>query len=155
MCRSPLAEALWRAKGYEASSAGISARKGTGIHPLTLAALGRRGIEADPAFEATLVTPRLLGEPDVVLCMERAHRGAITAMQPRAASKTFVLNEFEAILAEHPGITPREAHRLRRGYDLPDIADPVNGTASDFNACAEELNRLLNSIALNAEIKGD
>ncbi|AZA10425.1 arsenate reductase/protein-tyrosine-phosphatase family protein [Corynebacterium gerontici] len=155
ICRSPLAEALWRHRGFQASSAGVAARNGLPMHELSLAELRRRGVPAAPQSgdssgsqpgTSRLATAREIREADVVLCMEAEHRAALTRIAPAAIAKTFTLPEYAAILRDHPGSTPREAHRKRRGYQESDIADPIGGTAEDFKECADRIDALLDVI---------
>ncbi|GGG81230.1 low molecular weight phosphatase family protein [Corynebacterium pelargi] len=149
ICRSPLAEALWQARGFEASSAGIAALNGTPMHEFSALVLKEQGIVAQD-FSSTLVTPVEITNASVVLCMEATQRSKVLAMSPASVSKTFTLGEYAAILQDHPGISTREAHRKRRGYQAPDIADPIGGTVEDFRACATSISALLDIIEAHA-----
>ncbi|AZA08235.1 low molecular weight phosphatase family protein [Corynebacterium pseudopelargi] len=149
ICRSPLAEALWQARGFEASSAGIAARNGMPMHEYSALVLEEQGIAAKD-FSSTLVTPVQIANATVVLCMEAAQRSKVLAMSPAAMSKTFTLGEYAAILQDHPGVSTRDAHRQRRGYQAPDVADPIGGTVEDFRTCADTIGALLDIIEANA-----
>ncbi|WP_295624855.1 low molecular weight phosphatase family protein [uncultured Corynebacterium sp.] len=146
ICRSPMAEALWNAAGGSATSAGVQARNGWDMHPLADEELTRRGVDHD-GFASRMATARLLRDADLILCMEAEHRARLAGVEPTAATKSFTLTEYAALVAEHPGRTPKELHRLRRGLKpTPDIADPVNGTSADFRRCASELEALIHRI---------
>jgi protein-tyrosine-phosphatase len=83
-CRSPMAEAIARSH-FESigqpvftGSAGIAAADGAPPSPETTAALNRMGIEHDGRSKA--LTPRMVHNADLVLCMTSSHVDAVRHM---------------------------------------------------------------------------
>ncbi len=157
ICRSPLAERLFRATfnapGVVFASAGVEAMVGDGM-PVEARRVARH-LGADPhGHAARQLTPTQLADAGLVVAMSRRHRSEIARMFPRAARYTFTLRELarlaaslaadETVVARAGGSVPdglRAAVDLlasRRGYLEPlsnladdDIPDPyLRGTAA-------------------------
>ena len=156
ICRSPLAERLFRATfdapGVVFASAGVDAMVGDGM-PVQARRVAR-DLGADPhGHAARQLTPDLLADAALVVAMSRRHRSEIVRMFPRAARYTFTLRELArlatSVAADESVVTPADGsvpERLRaavdtlaarRGYVEPpsnpaddDIPDPyLRGTA--------------------------
>ena len=118
-CRSPMAEALMRAKippelkdSILVDSAGTMAAPGLPATAFTLRALERRGVKL-VGHASRKLTRELAEQADLILALEEEHRRAILALSREAGEKTFVLSDFP------PG-TPR-------GEKLG-IHDPLGGS---------------------------
>ncbi len=114
ICRSPMAEALYRQRfgrreGTGAASAGIGALAGRPADPVAVELLSARGVDLS-THRARQLTPELLSEWELVLVMEDAHRREVEAIAPAARGRV---------------------HRLGRfgGFDVP---DPHRRARADF-----------------------
>ena len=72
-----------------------------------------------------LLTPALLGEADLVLVMEEAHRRSLFHLAPQHLGKVYLLTEMSG----------RHA----------DVADPYGGPAEGYARTADELERLIDA----------
>src|SRR5512136_1311836 len=86
ICRSPMAEALLRARlghwpRFDVSSAGLSALVGRPADESTVALMRERGIDIS-AHRARQLTPRLVAGSDLVLVMETGHERAVLDIAP-------------------------------------------------------------------------
>lgn len=100
-CRSPMAEALFRAAvedraDYQASSAGIAASRGTPANPETLALLKRRSIELGD-FGSRMATDAILKDATHVFAMTRDHLDVLEARFPDHSDKFYLVCEFVEI----------------------------------------------------------
>jgi protein-tyrosine phosphatase len=98
ICRSPLAEALLRARfagrpGARVESAGIAALVGRPADPDACEVAARRGIELG-AHRARQLTPELLAGFDLVLVMEEGQRRAVESIAPAARGRVQRLGKF-------------------------------------------------------------
>ncbi len=114
VCRSPMAEALYRARyrvrpGVDCASAGIAALAGRPADPIAVELLAERGIDL-AAHRARQLTGDLLARYDLVLVMEEGHKREIESIHPEARGRV---------------------HRLGRfgGFEVP---DPHRGTRLEF-----------------------
>ncbi len=114
ICRSPMAEALYRARGRgrpdaEAASAGIAAVAGRPADPIAVALMADRGIDLS-GHRARPLTGELIAAHDLVLVMEDGHKREIESIYPQSRGRV---------------------HRLGRfgGFDVP---DPYRGTRAEF-----------------------
>ncbi|MGJ9372653.1 low molecular weight phosphatase family protein [Nesterenkonia sp. CF4.4] len=107
VCRSPQTAQLLQAKIEEAgepwpssvvvASAGTRALEGSPMdeHSAGLAAkLGATGTD----HKARQLTPGMIEEADLVLCMAREHRSGVVRAAPRSSRKAFLLTEFADLL---------------------------------------------------------
>ncbi|GAB3970806.1 protein-tyrosine-phosphatase [Actinoallomurus acanthiterrae] len=160
ICRSPMAAELARLRlGAAArsgdilvSSAGTHGHDGADMDPDAAAVLRSLGGET-AGFSARTVTVPLLSSADLVLTAERGHRAAVAALHPSAHARMFTILEFARLIrrispdrlagediAARARSLVREAARMR-GMSPPgppdeDIADPYQGPAEDYRACA-------------------
>jgi protein-tyrosine-phosphatase len=129
-CRSPMAEGLLRARlaaagcadRVQVSSAGTWALAGRPPTALAVETMAARGIDIT-ATRAREVDAGLVGAADLILTMTGGHLEALEADYPEARGKVCLMSS------------------LAQG--LWDIADPVGGTAEDYEATARELERLI------------
>lgn len=131
-CRSPLAEAMLRARladrprlaDISVSSAGTSAWAGTPASEGSYLVALERGLDLS-AHRAVALTPELVERADLILTMGRNHLEAVKAMGGAGLVHTLV--DFAGRL---PG--------------LPDeVADPVGGDVEAYREMAGTLDHLL------------
>jgi protein-tyrosine-phosphatase len=144
ICRSPVMELVARdlagdpeQSGVEFASAGTHARDGhafnTDMAPTLPATIAPGGADA---FRSRHLSAAILDEADLVLTAEAVHRQHILDDRPQLHRKVFTLGQFEATIAEIPGLSGRElveAAGRRRTPSTPahDVADPYRrGTAA-------------------------
>ncbi len=162
ICRSPMAERLMRsgldsrlgpdADRFVVASAGTWGHSGSPMEPHAASTLHSWGVDGSD-FRARELVAEHVAAADLVLTATREHRASAVVLQPRAAARTFTLREFARLTA---GLGPLQAadpveraHELvraaagRRGLVPPasprddDLADPYQGPASGFEACAD------------------
>ena len=92
-CRSPMAEILLRKKLEETGvsnvkvlSAGLQARKGDTINPLSKQVLEEKGMDCGE-FRATLLTDKILKESFAIVCMTERQREIVMDMRWNALRK--------------------------------------------------------------------
>lgn len=130
LCRSPMAEALLRARlardakrcGWRVGSAGMWAETGMPASPHAVAEMAARGLDLS-AHSARPVTRALIEEANLVLTMTRNHAEALKAAFPDLAYKVRRLSEM--VGGEY------------------DIRDPYGGVRPEYAAIAKELERLI------------
>jgi protein-tyrosine phosphatase len=169
ICRSPMAAELTRLRLRAAarsdeedivvSSAGTHGHDGADMDLRAAAVLRSLGGQTI-GFSARTVSVPLLTAADLVLTAERRHRAAAAALHPRSHAKMFTILEFARLTRQvAPGrlsgedVVPRarslvrEAARMRGmcppGPSDEDIADPYQGPAEDYRACAAAIGRAL------------
>lgn len=111
ICRSPLAEQLFRAQTASISdlistrSAGTYARPGQAMTDQA-AALSRL-YDGDPSqHHASELTPARIVAANLVVTMTREHRAEVVSMLPRASRKTFTLREFDRLISTYKELEP-------------------------------------------------
>lgn len=129
-CRSPMAEALMRRRAMEKLgcqsddlpergvcilSAGVAAMAGSRATNEAHQAVTNWGAELRQ-HESQPVTDRLVRFADLILTMTRAHREALLAQWPEAASRTRLLSRNQT-----------------------DVADPIGGPPELYRKCAEQI----------------
>ncbi|MHA3703903.1 arsenate reductase/protein-tyrosine-phosphatase family protein [Jatrophihabitans sp. YIM 134969] len=165
LCRSPDMEAQLRADlaavpgSWAVSSAGVRARPGLGVHPLTAAALAERGLALPDDWRSRPLTAELVEGSDLVLAATRAHRGAAVALAPMAAGRIFTLHQFTRLIRaagatgvevgsegdEHPGDQLLRAAAGGRGLSFParadddDLTDPIGGPFEAYQRTAAQI----------------
>lgn len=101
LCRSPLAEALLRARlaslgqSRELGSAGLIAIPGQPADELTAALASRHGLDLSEHRSRPL-WPELIRDADLVLTMERSQRRQILMLAPLSAGKVYLLGHWQA-----------------------------------------------------------
>ncbi|MCK9903291.1 protein tyrosine phosphatase [Frankia sp. Cpl3] len=190
ICRSPMAERLAatrlnrlatlasRAEQGESavivSSAGTRALVGDPMDPHAATVLAERRV-VGAGFRARQVTPAMVAEADLILCMTRAHRADVVAQTPRAVRRAFTLLEFARLTAvltpDHPTAVKAQlaacnqqgglrsagsalvaASASARGTVPPvrlgddDLEDPLGRDLDAFRACADSIERALDPL---------
>ncbi|KQY83539.1 MULTISPECIES: low molecular weight protein-tyrosine-phosphatase [Roseateles] len=122
ICRSPMAEAIFRAKLGDVfktiASAGVHADpRGGPVDARAAAALARHNYGLDRKWRSRRVEPEDLGQYDLVLVMESEHADALRAKaSPEHHARIALLTDFVPELA---------------GQDVP---DPYFGPVQGFDA---------------------
>lgn len=120
-CRSPMAEALFRAQGGEqktglvAASAGLYTRDGQPASDNAALAASELGADLS-AHRAQMLTDEQTREARYLVCMTGAHFNALRARLPDCADKLFTL------LSE-------------------DVADPFGGDLQTYRAAAAQIEK--------------
>ncbi len=126
-CRSPMAEALFRAKTaglqIDILSAGVAAMDGQKASEYANQVLIERGIEHN--HSAQRLNEQLVAWADLILTMTQGHKSVVMQFFPGAAGKLYTLKEFTG------------------AGDQSDIADPFGGSFETYKRCAEEIDGLL------------
>jgi protein-tyrosine phosphatase len=124
ICRSPMAEALLthrlsvRGLPGQVESAGIRAPEGARADRLARLLMAERGLDLE-GHRARQLTPELLGDFDLVLVMEEAHKRDVERMHPASRGRV---------------------QRLGRFGDF-DVPDPYGGTREDFESALSLIER--------------
>ncbi len=132
-CRSPMAEAMLKARvsagGLEDKvlvlSAGLAAYGDYPSSPHAQAAMAKRGLDLT-AHRSRQLQPELVKAADIILTMTAAHKRAIAAAAPEAVGKVYTLAEYAGVEG--------------------DVADPFGGSRELYDACAAEMERLIEKI---------
>lgn len=105
-CRSPMAEAMARQiaaqfrgvsveqleeAGIRITSAGSFASSGIPASDHAVAAMKKEGLDLS-RHRSRPLSPEMIHEADVILCMTQSHRRAVLALSPHAAEKTMMLS---------------------------------------------------------------
>lgn len=129
-CRSPMAEAMFREKvqGLEISvkSAGVAAMDGQEASRHAKTVLSERGITHDHRSQP--VTPDLLEWADLVLTMTYGQKEQLLFYHPEMREKVFTIKEYAY------------------GEDRDGISDPFGGSLEVYQACAQELDQILEAV---------
>ena len=95
-CRSPMAEMLLKSRlksmqlsGFEVYSAGLSAKEGDRMNPLSEKVLSENGVETQ-GFRSTQLTDEILTQAFAVVCMTEKQRDLLLDMRWNALRKTGV-----------------------------------------------------------------
>ncbi len=129
ICRSPMAEALFRERlrrrGSRATveSAGIAALEGRPADPIAAELVGERGFSLE-GHRARQITRALAHGFELLLVMEEGHRRAIEKMFPEVRGRV---------------------QRLGRAGNF-DIPDPYGGTRADFERALALIERGLDDL---------
>ncbi|WP_242344767.1 low molecular weight protein-tyrosine-phosphatase [Anaeromyxobacter terrae] len=111
ICRSPMAEALLRAKFAargrgQVESAGLGALEGRGADPIAVALMAERGLDLT-SHRARQLTPEMLAAADLVLVMESGHQRKIEAIAPSARGRVHRIGKFGGFDVPDPYRLPR------------------------------------------------
>ena len=134
VCRSPMAEALFRkATGgnseFRALSAGLGAMDGQPPTSHSVIAMRELGIDISGQRSRAL-TSDLVRQADYIFGMTHGHVDTIGLLYPTAADKTFLLREFD------DSVPPYEK----------DIADPIGCSYDIYVHCREEIQHGITSL---------
>ncbi|MFZ0828886.1 MAG: ribose 5-phosphate isomerase B [Verrucomicrobiia bacterium] len=127
VCRSPMAEALFRqaAAGrgeFRVFSAGLGAVDGQPPTAHSVTAMRELGIDISSQRSRMLATD-LVRQADYIFGMTHSHVDAIGLLYPAAAEKTFLLREFDDALEEFE----------------KDISDPIGGSYEVYENCRDQI----------------
>jgi protein-tyrosine phosphatase len=155
ICRSPIAEgllrrALDRRVGRDApsvSSAGTIAIDGGAVSEGSVIAARERGVDI-AAHRARALTPPLIGEADLCLCMAGEHRDEIAALVPAAADRAFTLKELVRLLDRAPRIEAAASGVLTDRV-AQDIVDPLGMPIDTYRAVAWELEEWIDRLVVD------
>lgn len=123
ICRSPIGEALWNHRLKEsgmpaaAASAGLSARFGDAVHPVSAQLLREQGIIVATPGSRPLRTA-MLREADLVLVMERWHKTSLERLAPFARGRIYTLGYWQGFEVPDPYGEPEAA--FRSAFELID-----------------------------------
>jgi protein-tyrosine phosphatase len=113
ICRSPMAEALLRARfaargrGH-VESAGLGALVGRGADPIAVSLMKERGLDLS-GHRARQLTPEILAAADLVLVMESGHQKQIESLAPSARGRVHRIGKFGGFDVPDPYRQPRAA----------------------------------------------
>ena len=160
ICRSPMAEAILRARATDAgidvsvSSAGLLF-EGLPAERGAIAALERMGIEVSH-HEARIIGPDILGPADLVLGMEHRHVREVVVTEGGDVERTFTLPEFveraeAAGPRQHEDFGPwvaglaaaRTPSELMRADPRLEVIDPMGGSKRVFRQNAARIDELV------------
>ncbi|MFN8040567.1 MAG: hypothetical protein U0Q07_15245 [Acidimicrobiales bacterium] len=164
ICRSPMAEAMLRARlaGRDVEAVVTSAGTATEGEPAAdevLELLRSRGLDGS-AHRSRLLDADLLAEADLVLAMARLHVRDAALVDPEAFGRTFTLKELvrrgEAAGARAPDEdlagwlarvgADRQPTRLLGDSPADDVVDPVGRRFGVFKKVARELDDQLDRL---------
>jgi protein-tyrosine-phosphatase len=130
-CRSPMAEALFRAKMpgswhriFELTSAGTSAWEGQPASTTAIDALNEIGVDLSK-HSAKRLNAELVDASDLIVAMESTHSEAVRAIKPDAVKKVILLGALDQQRAE------------------TGIADPIGGDRCVYTESRDEIERLV------------
>ena len=135
-CRSPLAEALLKARNLqdvEVRSAGIYAMDGG-----NMSLNGRIVLESNSIpfeHESSSLNDELVDWADLILTMTASHKQATILSFPHAISKIYMYTEF---------VTPKDIH---------DVTDPYGGDLRTYEHTFQELQALTDELV--KKLQGD
>lgn len=132
-CRSPMAEALLRRKIHSAgvadqiqvSSSGVAAYEQSPPSAQAVAVMADRGIDIT-CHRARQLREDLAAQADLLLTMTPSHKLQIVTAWPQYSGRTYTLHE----LLGSKGV----------------VQDPYGGSAAEYEACARELENLIERI---------
>lgn len=131
ICRSPMAEALFRAElkkvradwaDWRVESAGTWTKDGEPAAANSRVVMENRGLNISDHL-SRMVTGELLEEFDLILTMEPGHKEALCIEFPQIADRVYLLSEMQ-------------------GFAIP-VRDPYGGPLEAYEATAETIERLI------------
>jgi protein-tyrosine phosphatase len=127
VCRSPMAEALLRARlpGVDVRSAGLDARDGQPADPHAVELMRARGLDI-AAHRAHRVPPGLASGADLILTMDAGQRRRLEHRLPAMRGRVFTLGMPDSFNGRVPG------------FDIP---DPYRGPRASFEHCLRLIER--------------
>lgn len=131
ICRSPMAEAIFRARlqeskekwqEWEIGSAGTWAADGQGASEFARKTMAARGLDIT-AHQARSISKDLISRYKLILTMENSHREALVAEFPFLEKRIFLLSEMSGIKS--------------------DVRDPYGGDLEEYQYAADILDGLI------------
>lgn len=141
-CRSPMAEALFRAmegtQDFSTSSAGVSASPGMRANPDTLRILDQRNITLEN-FSSRLVDQELLENSEAVFCMTESHLAILESMFPEYTKKYHLVCDFAEINGRVGADVPDPIGMGLAAYeDVANILDTALAGVRDYLKTAKK-----------------
>ncbi len=120
ICRSPMAEGILKkllknGSAAAVSSSGTHAIEGNAASEFSVMASAENGVDIS-GHRARILTPAMIEESDVILCMERSHVERVLSLDAAAHERVFNLADFSD-------------GRLRN------IADPYGCSLREYREC--------------------
>ena len=134
LCRSPMAEALFRHRSgmdsdWEAASAGTYAGEGWPASENAVLALQELGIDLS-GHRSQPLSPELVESADLIACMTDEHRYRILEDYPQVGNRVCLIKSFGT-------------------SKVPtDIADPYGGSLKTYIRIRDEIDRALSDLIL-------
>jgi protein-tyrosine phosphatase len=130
ICRSPMAEAIFKSKvaveenasGWRVESAGTWASGGQPAAEFSRQVMQERGLDISD-HRSQSITRELMQSFDLILTMEKNHKEALRIEFPRCAERVYLLSEMSG--------------------DSHDVDDPIGRSKADYQATADEIDRLI------------
>ncbi len=125
ICRSPMAEALWRdlaGDEFPTLSVGVSALAGQRASAHAIDVLRELNIDAS-RHRSQPVSAGIIRQADVIIAMTHGHAEALAYLYPDATKKTFLLREFDPAADE----------------DDLDVSDPIGMSRGIYAECRDML----------------
>lgn len=123
ICRSPMAEAMFRQRvhdtGIAISSAGTHAMLSSTMDPLARAVLQVNGVDAHK-HRSRQIDRQMLYDADLILLMEHSQTQSVLKLAPEVRGKTFLIGKWQQAL---------------------EIADPYRRPKLAFEQTYEQLSR--------------
>ena len=134
ICRSPMAEALFRLAtqgrtDYRAVSAGLGAIDGQAPSAHSVRAMKEIGVDISRQ-RSRMLTADMVKQADYILGMTHSHVDTVTLLYPQAAEKTFLLREFDDTLDLYE----------------KDISDPIGGSYEVYLNCRDQIEQGIASL---------
>ena len=134
VCRSPMAEALFRhavrGRGeFRIFSAGIGAMDGQPPTPHSVRAMRELGVDISWQ-RSRMLTADLVRSADLILGMTHSHVDTVALLYPHMAEKTFLLREFDETLEPYE----------------KDIGDPIGGPYEIYVDCRDQIEQGIASL---------
>jgi protein-tyrosine-phosphatase len=131
ICRSPMAEGiltkrLGKKSAARASSSGTHALEGNPASEFSVIASAEKGIDIS-GHRARMLTPDMIEENDIILCMERSHVEQVLSLDISAHERVFNLADFS------------DGGRLRN------IADPYGCSLREYRECFKDIQRCIDN----------
>ncbi len=145
-CRSPLAEAAWRAFGtpeITASSAGLAATAGLAVAPHS-AQVAQSWGEDLAKHKARRLSDNIAREADYLVAMTGDHARTLRTRFPKR--KVLELGKFSAIDKQKTDALSSEL-QLLLGEFSHDIFDPIGGSLEGYEDCGEHIKRAVIGLA--------
>jgi protein-tyrosine-phosphatase len=129
-CRSIMAEGLLKKMLAEKGrddinifSAGVSAIGGFTPTDKTVEVMKKEGVDVS-SYKTSKLTPEMVNNADIILTMDKIHKGRIVDLVPEARSKTHLLNEYAN----------------KKGSNLdPSILDPIGKPLEVYERVLQEI----------------
>lgn len=178
-CRSPMAEALLRAKAgdrFDVRSAGVFAVDGGPAAHEAVQVLSERGIDCH--HQSKKLDEALIRWADVILTMTESHKHAVGVRFPESAGKVYTLKEYtdddpetaqkwEKIETYYAELETKRALKQQENIDwlekeiraleasLPssDIADPFGNNIDQYRTVCAEIEKCLDQLVKKEDKK--